>query len=129
VNANRSYQPRVLVAEDDGDMRRLLVQALRRGGYDASDAGDGLSLLALLREQAALGQQVDLVITDIRMPGCTGLQLLERLRSAGDNVRVILMTAFGDEDVRDEAKHYGVLLFDKPFRVDDLLDAVTRLLG
>lgn len=111
------------------EMRRLLVQALRRDGYDVSETGDGLSLLALVRERTALGQPVHLVITDVRMPGCSGLQVLERLRGAGDNVPVILMTAFGDEDSRDEAEHYGVVLFDKPFRIDDLRGTVSRILA
>jgi DNA-binding response OmpR family regulator len=60
---------------------------------------------------------------------CTGLQVLERLRSAGDNVPVILMTAFGDEDARADVAHDNVVLFDKPFLIDDLRAAVRRMLG
>jgi two-component system, response regulator, stage 0 sporulation protein F len=119
---------RVVVGEDDAEMRRLVVQALRRDGYDVGEAGDGTTLLALLHDRAARGEHIDLVISDIRMPGCTGLQVLERLRSANDRVPVILMTAFGDEDTRIEAERRGAVLFDKPFLLDDLRRAVGHLL-
>jgi DNA-binding NtrC family response regulator len=122
-------QQRVVVGEDDLEMRRLVVGALRRDGYDVAEAADGTSLLAVLREHATLGQRVDLVISDIRMPGCTGLQVVERLRGADDRVPVILMTAFGDDDARVEAARHGVLLFEKPFGLDELRDAVSELLA
>jgi len=109
-------------------MRRLVVHALRRDGYDVGEAADGTALIALLNEREERGEPTDLVITDIRMPGCTGMQVLERLRVANNHVPVILMTAFGDEDARYEAERHGALLFDKPFLLDDLRKAVGHML-
>ena len=120
---------RVVVGEDDGEMRRLVVQALRRDGYAVGEASDGPSLLELMRSQASSGERIDLVISDIRMPGCSGLQVLERLRMANDRVPVILMTAFGDDETRLEAERRGAVLFDKPFLIDDLRKAVGHLLA
>ena len=119
----------VVVGEDDGEMRRLVVQALRRDGYEVREAADGSALLELMRQRASIGQAVDLVISDIRMPGCNGLQVLERLRSANDRVPVILMTAFGDDETRQQAERRGAVLFDKPFLIDDLRKAVGHLLA
>jgi DNA-binding response OmpR family regulator len=123
------YPLRVLVGEDDLEMRRLVVQALRRDGYEVDEAGDGAALLELLRDRVASGEPIHLVISDIRMPGCTGLQVLERLRSANDRVPVILMTAFGDDETRALAQRRGAVLFDKPFLIDDLRKAVGYLLA
>ena len=74
------------------------------------------------------GSEIDLIIADVRRPGCTGLQVLEQLRFAGDGVPVILMSAFGDEDLRREAKRHDVILLDKPFALDDLRGAVNDVL-
>ena len=118
----------VIVGEDDAEMRRLVVQALRRDGYEVGEAADGTTLLELLRDRATRGERTDLVISNIRMPGCTGLQVLERLRTADDRVPVILMTAFGDDETRALAERRGAMLFDKPFLLDDLRKAVGHLL-
>jgi DNA-binding response OmpR family regulator len=123
--------PRVLVAEDDDEMRRLVVEALRKDGYDVVAVNDGGRLLVALahgfvdREGADLA---DLVVSDVRMPVCTGMQILEQLRAAHWHVPVILMTAFGDAATREHARTLGALLFDKPFDLDDLRTAVASLL-
>jgi DNA-binding response OmpR family regulator len=70
---------------------------------------------------------VDLIISDIRMPICSGLQILQALRDARWSVPVILMTAFGDEGTRDRAEGLGAIFFDKPFAIDDLRTAVRNL--
>jgi DNA-binding response OmpR family regulator len=71
---------------------------------------------------------VDLLISDVRMPTCTGMQILEQLRAAHWQTPVILMTAFGDAATRQHAKALGAVLFDKPFDIDDLRTAVACLL-
>ncbi|MGH7293806.1 MAG: response regulator transcription factor [Polyangiaceae bacterium] len=123
--------PRVLVAEDDPDMRHLVVEALRKDGYIVSEASDGgRMLVSLAREyDASTGTQApDLVVSDIRMPVCSGIQILEQLRAARWHVPVILMTAFGDTATRERAQSLGAVLFDKPFDIDDLRTAVANLL-
>jgi DNA-binding response OmpR family regulator len=71
---------------------------------------------------------VDLVISDVRMPICTGSHILEQLRSANWKTPFILMTAFGDAGVRTQVERLGGVFFDKPFDLDDLRAAVTFLL-
>jgi len=116
--------PRILVAEDDGEMRSLLLDALRRDGYEVCEAEDGGRLLA---QVADASKPLDLVISDIRMPICTGLAILEAMRRTGLSVPVILMTAFGDQETRALVEGLGAILFDKPFGMDDLRTAVLNL--
>ncbi len=122
--------PRVVVAEDDDEMRRLVVEALRKDGYEVEEARDGGRLLvraaAYYTHRAAVAD-VDLIVSDIRMPICSGLQILQGLREAHWHIPVILMTAFGDDATRARAEKLGAILFDKPFDIDDLRTAVQSL--
>lgn len=121
---------RVLVAEDDTEMRRLLAEALRGDGYDVKEASDGGRMLVELTHGVRSSfENVDLIVSDIKMPVCSGLQIVEAIRSTRCEIPIILMTAFGDEATRTQAALFDALLFDKPFAVDDLLTAVARLLG
>jgi DNA-binding response OmpR family regulator len=123
---------RILLAEDDYELRRLIASNLRRIGCDVVEACDGAELIdrvgASLRQDLLLG--FDLVISDVRMPGWSGLEILEGMRSVGCRTPVILITAFGDEDVHRAADHAGALaVFDKPFDIAELDAAVVGLLG
>jgi DNA-binding response OmpR family regulator len=123
--------PRILVAEDDSEMRRLVVEALRKDGYDVIALSDGGRLLVTLAHEFVYEngtELADLVVSDVRMPICTGMQILEQLRASRWRIPVILMTAFGDAATREHARTLGALLFDKPFDLDDLRTAVASLL-
>ena len=72
---------------------------------------------------------VDLLISDIRMPVCTGIQILEQIRASGWRMPVILMTAFGDDATRNGRAALGALPLDKPFGMDTLRLAAGHLLG
>ncbi len=120
---------RIVVAEDDLEMRSMLVQSLRHDGYDVVEAEDGEDLLSyLLLDQGAGTQTLDLIVSDVRMPGVTGIDMLETLRATDDTTPVILMTAFPDDITRARAEKLGAMLFDKPFDVDELRLAVAALL-
>jgi two-component system cell cycle response regulator CpdR len=122
---------RILVAEDDAEMRRLVTDALRDDGYEVVELADGGRLLvdiaARLKAEPE-GDDIDLIVSDIRMPICTGLQILEALRQAHWRTPVILMTAFGDDATRKQAESLRAVLFDKPFDLDDLRTAVANML-
>ena len=121
--------PRILVAEDDPEMRRILVEALTKDKYEVTDLPDGGRLLVeLAHEVGAQYAHIDLIVSDIRMPVCSGLQILEALRTAQCHTPIILMTAFGDDETRAKAGLLGALLFDKPFELDDLRTAIVSLL-
>jgi len=83
-------RPLVLIAEDDPDVRELIARKLRGEGMDIMGVGDGISAL-----EAARTMRPDLVLLDVMMPGMTGLQICEELRShvATRNLPVVLITA------------------------------------
>jgi DNA-binding response OmpR family regulator len=124
--------PRLLLAEDDLQMRQLVAEALRKDGYDVVEAVDGMHVLdqvsSWLLDQTPKGPVINLIISDIRMPGLSGLSLVAGLRQAGWTTPIILMTAFGDSETHAAAKRLGATaVFDKPFDVDDLRTLVCNL--
>jgi len=122
--------PRILVAEDDAEMLEILVEVLRADGYDVQGANDGGRMLVQLAKGPTCNyHDVDLIISDIRMPVISGLQMVETLRVAHCDVPIILMTGFGDARTRTHAESLGAVLFDKPFGIDDLRSVVVELLA
>jgi DNA-binding response OmpR family regulator len=89
-----SHRPRVLVVDDDAQVRQLLTEALEGEGFAVVEAADGEAALALFEMNPPA-----LVVLDVRLPGLDGLQLLARIRRAGQ-VPVILLTARGEESDR-----------------------------
>jgi len=122
----------VILAEDDEELRRLLAGTLRQDGYEVVEASSGSELLEILADQLLHPGSVagfELVITDIRMPGASGLQALETLRGWDWGTPLMVITAFGDENAHQEAARIGVAaVFDKPFDLDKFRAAVQSLL-
>lgn len=111
-------------------MLKLIVESLREDGNDVQEAHDGGRLLVELTHGPRCNyESVDLIVSDIRMPVCSGLQIVEALRAAHCGVPIVLMTAFGDDQTRAHAESLGAILFDKPFALDDLRTAVLALLA
>ena len=124
--------PVILLAEDDKEMRTLLAQALRAACYRVSECVDGWNLLEHLRcfilPDSRRHDQVDLVISDIRMPGLTAFEILEGVEDTDGFPPIILITAFGDADTHTQAEKFGaVAILDKPFEIDDLLAKVRKI--
>jgi DNA-binding response OmpR family regulator len=120
---------RILVAEDDEEMAALLVGALRRAGYETVTCGDGLQLLGHLKFSGATDcEEFDLVISDIRMPHISGLDVLRARSFAGEFPPIILITAFGDDWTHGKARYLGAVdVFDKPFEIGALVNRVRQL--
>ena len=117
---------RIFVAEDDDEMRLLLHDAFAYDGYEVVDLASGRELFNLLRRSIELKKEPDIVVSDIRMPGMTGLEILNRIRELGSKMPVVLITAFGDEETLNTASKLGATaVFNKPFDVDDLRMAVA----
>jgi DNA-binding response OmpR family regulator len=126
----RKNTPRVLLAEDDDDMRTLLAWSLRKYGYEVTECADGIHLLDHLSYlfSPEETQLFDLVISDIRMPGVTGLEVLEGMHKNKAFPPMVLITAFGDEKTHEQAHQWGAAaIFDKPFDIDDLLTKVQEI--
>jgi DNA-binding NtrC family response regulator len=114
---------RILIADDKASMREMLTQAMEAKGFDVVAVPDGNAAL----EQAEAG--VDLVITDLRMPGKDGVEVLGGVKRISPETEVIVMTAFGTVENAVEAMRLGA--FDyilKPFSIDELELKVDRAL-
>ncbi len=119
---------RIVLAEDDSEMRRLLAQSLTHDGYDVVEVSDGAALVSKIVDSLRDGQPVDLVVSDVRMPGLGGFEAIGWLRELGCRAPVILITAFGDSSVHAEGAHVGaVRVLDKPFEFDQLRQLVREL--
>jgi CheY-like chemotaxis protein len=117
---------RILVAEDDPELRRMISSVLSYDGYDVVEVADGGSMLAYLR--ACDPALPDVIVSDICMPGCSGLDVLAELREVGLSAPFVLMTAFADQCSEAGARSLGaVTLVEKPFEIDDLRMIVMNL--
>jgi len=115
----------VLLAEDDDDMRAVLVEALERDGHAVVATRTGVAALTLLAATDGAWTRPSIVLSDLRMPGLDGLALAEEVHARTPSVPVILLTAFPSTEVLDRAHRVGVVaVFSKPFDLDLLRTAV-----
>ena len=113
--------PRVVIAEDDEDMRNVLSELVSGLGVDVATASSGGDLIVLLTDDSP----VDLLITDVRMPWMTGFQVALSARNSGLGIPIIIVTAFPDDALRAQVDHLGsAVLLAKPFRPEELLSLV-----
>jgi DNA-binding response OmpR family regulator len=123
---------RILLAEDDLEMRRFLSSALRKDGYEVVEASSGAELLTTLATylRRPMTRPYDLIISDQRMPGLSGLEVLEGFEGEDWLPPFILITAFGSREIEDGALRAGAaMVLDKPFDLDDLRAIVSGLIG
>jgi two-component system NtrC family response regulator len=115
---------KILVIDDDESLRRVLEYNLAQEGYAVLTAGSGEQGLELLKKERA-----DLVVTDVRMPGMDGLQVLEGVRKVDPNIQVIILTAFGTIEMAVEAMKAGAFHYiSKPFNRDELKLTIKKAL-
>lgn len=116
--------PLILVADDDESLRRVLEFRLREAGYEVITADNGLTALDQFMQRP-----VDCLVTDLRMPGLTGLELLQRAGAIRSEVSVIVITAYGDMETAVEAMRAGAFDFiTKPFNHEQILLTVHKAL-
>lgn len=129
--ATEQRPPRVIVADDEPDVLSLVSAALRGFGYEIIPTRNGAELLDEIGGPLLTGNPAgrpDIIVADIRMPGLTGIDILAGLRQAHWPTAVILMTAYPDREIREEALRLGAdAFFVKPFEVDDLMTAVVNM--
>ncbi|HMJ15104.1 MAG TPA: response regulator [Polyangiaceae bacterium] len=115
---------RILIVDDEGSLLVTLVANLELEGFEVIGVQDALSALQLVREQ-----RFDLVLTDIRMPGMSGVELFRAIRSLHPDMPVLLMTAFAAEALIEEAIQEGVFaVLPKPFDIEHVIFALLRAL-
>lgn len=124
---------RVLLAEDDHDIREALVAVLEAEGCDVQSAVNGSELLErlgswLLKEGAE--PPADIIITDVRMPVFTGLSIVDGLRAYGWPLPVIIISAFADDEMRMKVDGIrSAVLMEKPLDMERLKPTMLRLIG
>ena len=117
--------PKILLAEDDNDMRRFLVKALASAGYEVIDYDNGLSAYRRLREEP-----FQLLLTDIVMPEMDGIELAWRASELDPDIKIMFITGFAavalnpDSQAPKEAK-----VLSKPFHLRDLVNEVQKMLA
>ena len=121
---------RILVADDDADLRRLLSRELRRAGFEVIEAADVESVINRLTPTLRGRARIGAIVSDLRMPGLSGLDLLALLRCADVELPVVLMSSFNDTAVREEAVSLGAAaVVDKPLdvaRLASILGTIVR---
>ncbi|GMA63573.1 response regulator [Alicyclobacillus fastidiosus] len=111
---------KVLVVDDQFGIRVLLQEVLQREGYEIFQAPNGTTALEIVQRE-----QPDLILLDMKIPGMDGLEILRNIRKLELDTKVIMMTAYGELDLIQEAMEMGALAhFTKPFDIDELRQAV-----
>lgn len=122
----------VLLAEDDDSLRERMADDLRADGFTVVEISDGLELLdqVLAAPYPGLGTLPDVIIAELCLPGCSGLEACQRLRAMGATVPFILIAPTPLIDIYDDAERVGAAyVFDKPLDLDGLRNAVSSLAG
>jgi two-component system, chemotaxis family, chemotaxis protein CheY len=117
----------VLTVDDSASMRQMVKLTLSTAGYHVIEAGDGIQGLSAARAGA-----VDMVLTDLNMPGMDGLALIRELRKLPSftGVPIILLTTESDAARKQEAKSAGATgWITKPFQPDQLLSVAKKVMG
>ena len=115
----------ILVVEDRESLRRMLERALEQEGYRVSTCADGEQAADRLAEES-----FDLVLTDLKLPGMSGIEVLRASREAQPRLPVVVLTAFGTVGTAVEAMKLGAADFlEKPVEIEDLFRRVESLLG
>lgn len=118
------YVPHVLIVDDQAQIRDLLATTLRARDYRIAEAASGTEALAMLAEEMA-----DLLLLDYKLPDLSGIEVLRQVRERWPHLAVILMTAYGDEDIAIHAiKEHVDGYLRKPFVVETLLSVVAQTL-
>jgi DNA-binding NtrC family response regulator len=121
VAANETEAKRVLIADDEINMRRVLEALLRRDGYDVVTAANGNEALA------NMGRGINMVITDLKMPGLDGMGLLRKLSVDYPDVPVVMITAHGSVENAVEAVKLGAFDYlEKPFDQEQIHQIVAK---
>ncbi len=119
----RQGQERILLVEDDPNVRRLVANALRGAGFDVADVDDPRLALALVKQH-----DIDLLISDLILPGMNGWELSRRIRRQSPTTRVVFITGHVDSPVIERVVADKATILQKPFTSGRLLDSVRRTL-
>ena len=116
---------KILLAEDDNDMRRFLVKALENAGYDVASFDNGLSAYNRLREEP-----FELLLTDIVMPEMDGIELARKATELDPEIKVMFITGFAAVALNpDSQAPRDAKVLSKPFHMRDLVSEVDKMMA
>jgi len=118
-----NLKKRILIIEDDAEMRSLLKDFFEEDGFEIDSVSNGSEAFRRIAREP-----FDLIITDIRMPGLTGLDILPGIKKLQPEVSIIVITAFGSEEVRRKAFDRGATAYlEKPILFNKLRTLVHEM--
>jgi len=113
---------KLLIVDDQYGIRLLLHEIFKKEGYEVFQAANGFQAIDIVIKDCP-----DLVILDMKIPGMDGVEILKRIKEINKEIKVILMTAYGELDIIEEAKKLGALrYFPKPFDIDEIKKVVRE---
>jgi two-component system, response regulator, stage 0 sporulation protein F len=113
---------KILIVDDQYGIRILLNEVFQKEGYKTFQAANGVQAIDIVQKHSP-----DLVLLDMKIPGMDGIEILKRLKKIDPEIRVIIMTAYGELDMIQEAKDLGAIThFAKPFDIDEIREAVRK---
>lgn len=115
----------ILIVDDEKNYPMIIGELLQEEGYTSLTASSGMEALDILKNEL-----IDLVLTDVKMPGISGIQLLEKIKEINPDIPVIIMTAYGSVEKAVEAMHKGAYTFIlKPFENQALIAHITKAIS
>jgi len=115
----------ILVVDDQDGVRRLLVETFRDQGFSVDLAANGYEALEKLNDKAP-----DLILLDMKMPGMNGLEVLRQIKQRYPDQAVIMMTAYGELEIVNEAINLGVKeCITKPFDINQLRELASSIIA
>lgn len=118
----------ILVADDEGPLRRSIKLILRQSGYKVTAVPDGQLALKVVSDLQSTTERVDLVMTDLQMGGLTGMELLEELQQMDRTLPVLVMTGYGNKETVIELLRHGCTEYiDKPLDPQEVLDRISQI--
>ncbi|MBA3004863.1 MAG: response regulator [Desulfurivibrio sp.] len=113
---------RLLVVDDEPIVGKRLKQVFGKIGFEVETYTDSASALAAIKDKS-----FDIVVTDLKMEGIDGIEVLKRVRAMNPGTRVIIITGYASPDTAELAQKHGVFAFlAKPFRLDELKQVIYR---
>ena len=114
----------LLIVDDQPGIRLLLNEVFKKEGYVTHLAPNGMEALKIFNQE-----KIDCVLLDMKIPGMNGIEILQQLKEKNKELPVMMMTAYGEQDLIDEALSLGASnYFTKPFNIFDVLNEVKKYL-
>lgn len=115
-------QKKILIVDDQNGIRILLMELFGNEGYQMFQAANGKAALEVVEQDVP-----DLVLLDMKIPGMDGLEILKHIKSTHPQIKVIMMTAYGELDIIKQARDLGAIShFTKPFDIDEMRNVVDQ---